>query len=104
MIVRLQEDILVEAFDDRIVVFDRRKNLPYVLNGIGAFILLHSDGERSQEAIAQMICQEFDVGFGRALDDIGRLYDDLLQMKIVERSEQIPPRVPARDDTDHGRC
>ena len=88
MIFRVQENILVERFDDQILVFDLEKNLPYVLNGVAAFILTLTDGKRSHDIIAGRVCEEFDVGFPQALEDTQGLFMDLVQKEIVERVDE----------------
>ena len=85
MIFCKQEDILVERFDEQILLFDMQKNLPYVLNGVAAYVLENTDGEMSQEAIAKMVFRKYDVSFHQALDDIKELYKELVQKRIVNQ-------------------
>jgi hypothetical protein len=85
MIFQRKEGILVERFDDQALVLDLENNLPYVLNGVAAYILMHSDGKSSQECIARKVCEEFDVGLEEAIEDTRRLYEELVLKKIVTR-------------------
>lgn len=83
MILRRKENILIEDFDEQIVVFDLDRNLPFVLNGVAGCILMHTDGVSDQETIARRVCEEFDVGFPQALEDIRGLHEEFLARKIV---------------------
>jgi len=87
MIFCIQESLLIERFDDQTVVFQVDKNLPYVLNGIAAFILRNTDGKKSKEDIAEKICMKFDVGLRQALEDIEVIYEEFKQKDLIVRVE-----------------
>ncbi len=63
MIFCIQEGLLIERFDDQTLVFQVDNNLPYILNGVAAFILRNTDGKKNKEEIAEKICMKFDVGY-----------------------------------------
>jgi len=83
MIFCIQEGLLIERFDDQMLVFQVDKNLPYVLNGVAAFILRNTDGKKNQEEIAEKICMKFDVAFQQALEDIGHIYEEFKQKDLI---------------------
>jgi hypothetical protein len=87
MIFQKKENILVEWFDEQLLVLDLEKNLPYVLNGVAAYVLMNTDGEHTLEALAEKVCQEFDVGFHQALQDLNRLHEELISKKLVKQVE-----------------
>jgi len=79
----MRRDLLVEQFDDQVLLFDPCNNLPYVLNHVAAFILMNTDGEKNQEEIAERLCQRFDVDFHQALADIRGVYKDLIRKGLI---------------------
>lgn len=85
MIFCIQENLLIERFDDQMLVFQVDKNLPYVLNGVAAFILRNTDGKKSQEDIAEKICMKFDVGFRQALEGIEFIYEEMRLKDLIVR-------------------
>ena len=85
MIFHRQNDILMERFDDHLLLFDLKKNLPYVLNGVAAFIFMHTNGVVSQEDIAKMVCREYNVSFSQALSDIKGIYEEFSRKRMVRR-------------------
>lgn len=83
MISHMRPNILTAEFDDQILLFDPVKNLPYVLNGVAAFILSKTDGIRSDEDIAKEVIKEFRVEYDEALADIKNLYSECIDMNII---------------------
>jgi len=83
MIFHMRQDLLTERFDDQVLLFDPDNNLPYILNPVAAYILMNTDGSKSQETIAEMLYAEFDVEFHRALEDIKLVYNDLLEKELI---------------------
>ncbi|MFC1892102.1 PqqD family peptide modification chaperone [Thermodesulfobacteriota bacterium] len=83
MIFHMRSNILTAEFDDQILLFDPVKNLPYVLNGVAAFILSKTDGIRSDKDIAEEVLREFSVEYDEALADIKNLYAECIDMNIV---------------------
>lgn len=79
-----RQDILFERFDSRTLVFDLNKNLPYDLNEIASYIFMNTDGKADQKAIAEKICEEYNVEFYQALHDIKVLHEDLHQKGLIE--------------------
>jgi len=88
MIFRMRQDLLIERFDDQVLLFNPEKNLPYVLNRVAAYVLMNTDGNKSQETIAENICAEFDVEFHQALEDIKSIYNDLIEKELIIGEEQ----------------
>lgn len=87
MIFKKQKCLLMERLDDRFIVFDINKNLPYVLNDAAAYILSNTDGKMSTEEIAERVCRRYDVEFQKTLDDIKNIYEDFNKKNIVIKVE-----------------
>ena len=87
MIFGKQQELLIERFNDELLVFDLTTNLPYILNHIAAYIFANSDGKTDIVGITKQVCRKYDVPFQEALDDIKAIYDDFIQKKIVKRME-----------------
>jgi methyltransferase-like protein len=85
MIFCIQEGLLIESFDDQMLVFQVDNNLPYILNGVAAFILRNTDGKKNKEEIAEKICMKFDVVFHQALEDIEQIYEEFKQKNLIVR-------------------
>jgi hypothetical protein len=85
MIFCRKDDILIERFNDQILVFDPEKNLPYVMNGVAAFIFLNTDGEMKLEEIAERVCLEYNVELYRAIEDIEAIYEEFGLKRLVNR-------------------
>ena len=83
MIFRRQDDIFIERFNDQILVFDPQKNLPYVMNGVAAFIFMNTDGEMKFEGIAEKVCQEYSVELYQAIEDIKAIYEEFGLKRLV---------------------
>jgi hypothetical protein len=86
MTFRMRQGLLIERFDDQALLFDPENNLPYVLNQVAAYILMNTDGHNSSEAIAEMLCRKFDVGFHQALEDIEMIYEELGEKNLIIES------------------
>jgi hypothetical protein len=82
---RMNHGLLIERIDDQVLVFNTKTNLPYIMNSAAAFILTNTDGDKSQEKIAEMLCEEFDVDFHQALEDIRMIYRDLIGKDLIIR-------------------
>lgn len=85
MIFRRQDDLLIERFDDRILVFDPQKNLPYVMNGVAAFIFMNTDGETRLEEIAEKLCMEYNVNLPKAIEDIKAIYEEFGSKRLINK-------------------
>ena len=85
MIFRRQDDILIERFNDQVLVFDPQKNLPYVMNGVAAFIFMNTDGEMRLEEIAEKVCLEYSVKLYQAIEDIEAIYEEFGLKRLVNR-------------------
>jgi hypothetical protein len=79
------KDILMEQFENGLLVLNLVNHLSYGLNAMAADILMNTDGLMSTETIAGKICLKYDVGFQEALEDIDALYRDFDRKGIVER-------------------
>jgi hypothetical protein len=86
MIFNMGSNILKAEFKDQILLFDPAKNLPYVLNGVAAFILSKTDGVRSDKEIADEVFKEFSVEYDKALSDIRSLYKECSDINIVYKT------------------
>ena len=80
-----RKDIVFERFDDRVLVFDLKKYLPWELNSTAAVVFLRTDGRTPVEDIAGGISREYDVDPDRVLQDILALYEDLHAKGLVTR-------------------
>ena len=80
-----RKDIVFERFDDRVLVFDLKKYLPWELNSTAAFVFLRTDGRTPLEEIVRGISREYDVDPDSALQDIRALYEDLHVKGLVTR-------------------
>ena len=89
MIFHLRTKILTAEFNDQMLLFDPIKNLPYVLNGVAAFILSKTDGVRSDKDIAMEILKKFSVEYDQALADIRNLYEEFSDLDIVYNKEYL---------------
>jgi hypothetical protein len=85
MIFRRRDDILIGTFNDQILVFDPQKNLPYVMNGVAAFIFMNTDGEMKLEEIAEKVCLEYNVELYQAIEDIKAIYEEFGLKRLVNR-------------------
>lgn len=85
MIFQKNGKILFEKFGTRTLIFDLKKNLPYVLNNVAANVLMKTDGTRDLITIARKICNEYDVKYSRAIEDIKSLYDEFSSKELVTR-------------------
>ena len=85
MIFCRQDDVLIERFNDQILVFDPKKNLPYVMNGVAAFIFMNMDGEMGLEEIAEKVCLEYNVELHLAIEDIKDIYKEFSSKRLVKR-------------------
>lgn len=82
---RKKRGLLVEKLGSDTVLFDPDTNLPYTLNPVASFIYNMMDGKSNSVEIAQRVCEEYDVEFDRALDDLLLLFQDLAQKGIIEK-------------------
>jgi len=81
---RKKTDVIFERFGSELLVFDLNTNVPYRLNGMASFVFTVMDGRRDSKAIAERVCQEYEVSLERALVDIQDLSRDLDQKGIIE--------------------
>ncbi len=88
MVFQRLDNILIEKFDDHILLFDLDSNLPFILNPVAFYIFLNTDGRRDSKEIAQKVSQEFDVKFEQALSDVEELNQEFLRKKIVTRIDR----------------
>ena len=84
MAYRIKANILYQALDDRILLFDLEKNVPYILNGMGSFIFSKTDAGLVREEIAEKMSMEFQVSHDRALQDVNGLIQELVDRGIIQ--------------------
>ena len=85
MFFRKGENILVEKFEDRILLFNLDTNLPFILNPVASYIYSKTDGKRDCRELAKKVSQKFDVEFEQALSDVENLSQTFLEKKIVSK-------------------
>lgn len=88
MIYCRHENVLMDSFDNQVLLFDLRNNLPYILNDVASYVFMHTDGTSGPEVIAEKVCEKYDVEFNRALLDIELLYEELVQKGLIRRVEE----------------
>lgn len=80
-------DVHVKKVGNRFVAFNLDTYYPVILNEMAARILLKSDGRQSVADLADWVHRHFDVSLEKARDDIGTLYTDLANHRLVEPME-----------------
>jgi hypothetical protein len=85
MIFRKNGKMLFEKFGIRTLIFDIKKNLPYVLNDVAANVLMKTDGTKDHKTVAREICEEYHVKYSRAIEDIEGLYNEFIGKELVTR-------------------
>lgn len=85
MIFQKQKGILSARLDDKLLIFNTEKNVPYSLNDVAAFVFINTEGELSTEQLAQMICNEYNIEIDQALNDIRELYNEFVKKDIVKK-------------------
>ena len=85
MIFQKQNGILSARLDDKLLIFNTEKNVPYSLNDVAAFVFINTEGELSTEQLAQMICNEYNIEIDQALNDIRELYNEFVKKDIVKK-------------------
>ena len=79
-------DILFQRFDDETLLFDLKKNVPYILNGVASFIFSMADAGLGREEIAEKMSREFQVSHDRSLRDITAILQELLDKGIIREA------------------
>jgi hypothetical protein len=85
MIFCRQDDLLIERFNDQVLVFDPQKNLPYVMNGVAAFIFMNTDGETRFEEVAEKLCVKYNVSLPTAIEDIKAIYKEFGSKRLINK-------------------
>jgi hypothetical protein len=85
--------VLWRELDGEAILLDPQEGCSYNLNPVGTFIWKLLDGTHSFEAIASALCEVYEVDYPQALDDVGKLVNDLRANKLL--SENTLPVRPA---------
>ena len=86
MTYKKKENLVCEQIDDEIIVFDTDVEQFYEFDGVGSFIWSIIE-DISLEGITQKVCDEYDVDEDTARSDIITFLEDLLDKKLVYRTE-----------------
>ena len=73
-----------QIIDEEAVVIVPSEQMVNVLNSVGCRIWDLADGRRSLAEIAQIITQEYDVPYEKALDDAIEFARGLVEQKMME--------------------
>ncbi len=88
--------ILWRELDGEAVLLSPAEGCSYNLNPVGTFIWKMLDGTHSASAIADAICQDYEVEYAQALQDVENIIADLQQNHLVQES----PRAEALTQLD----
>ena len=77
-----RQDLVVEAFDDALLIWDESTGTLHHLDIRAALVWEHMDGRPLQE-IAVLIAQELDVERESLLDDLVTLGDNLVTRRLA---------------------
>lgn len=81
----IREDLVIEQVDDEFLVLDLRGNEYFGLNAVARHIWAAIDAGKTFEAIADSVCEEFEVERERAGADVAEFLTNLLEERLVSR-------------------
>lgn len=81
---RKSPDVIERLIDGEAVLLNTNNGIYYSLESAGCFIWELLDGTRKISDIVACLCEEFDVSPECALNDAGRLFEDLCSEGLVE--------------------
>ncbi|TDP62994.1 PqqD family protein [Bradymonas sediminis] len=81
----IREDLVVEQVDDEFLVLDLRGNEYFGLNAVARHIWAAIDAGDSLAAIADSVCERFEVERERAATDVADFIANLLEQRLVSR-------------------
>ncbi len=82
--------VLWRELDGEAVLLDPAEGCTYNLNRVGTLIWKLLDGNHTASDIASAICQEFEVEYEQALQDMERLFDELRHHKLLQSEVSSP--------------
>jgi hypothetical protein len=85
---RKNENVVARKVADEVIIVPIRHNVGdldsvYTLNPVAARVWSLLDGARSAHAVADLICEEFDVTRDVAERDLGELFESLEEAKLI---------------------
>lgn len=81
----IRDDLVVEQVDDEFLVLDLRGNEYFGLNAVARHIWAAIDAGEPFEAIAESVCEHFEVERERAASDVAEFLTNLLEQRLVSR-------------------
>lgn len=83
------DDLVWRMIDGEVVILTTDGNEIHTLNRVGSVIWELSDGTKSLEEIASLICERFDVSSEEAHADVLEFAEELSLRKILQIAEGI---------------
>ena len=79
------------VIDDEAVLLNLDTGCYYILNETGCRVWELLDGEHCVKALADQICQEYEVDTAQALQDVIAILEKLQQEKLIDLIEKKEP-------------
>lgn len=87
-VLRSSPDVQGTTMDEETVLLDLRSGRYYTLNRLGSVIWEHCTGVQTVREIHAALCDRFEVGPERALDDLVALANELIQEGLLEQERR----------------
>ena len=81
---RCRTDLKTRVVEGEVVVLDRQGEMVHQLNRTASYIWQHCDGESSAATIAREMCQDFEVDYPTALQDVLNTLEQLDKIKLLK--------------------
>jgi hypothetical protein len=81
---RRRTDLKTRLVEGELVVLDREGQMVHQLNRTASYIWQHCDGESSAAKIAEEVCQNFEIDYATALQDVLNTIEQLEKMKLLK--------------------
>jgi hypothetical protein len=81
---KLTSDVYLETFDDGALVLKLKDISLTELNVAARDILVYTDGINNIQKVAQHLAEEYDIPIDEACQDVGELYQQLIEQGILE--------------------
>lgn len=82
---KIQQGIIVEKVDDKIIIFDSKKSTLYTLNETAGYIFQQLKKDQKKELIINKMLKKYEVKKERLEKDFDELIDNLSKKGIIKK-------------------